>query len=56
MPPLEGPVASCAWPGCGFRTPDVQARKAGDRLLMEHYAARQLVEHYESVHAKRRLD
>jgi hypothetical protein len=49
--PVRGTSASCAWPGCAFRTPDVKVAKAGDRLLMEHVATRQLLEHIEASHA-----
>jgi hypothetical protein len=51
--PLDGTIATCAWPGCGFRTAQTKAAKPGDVLLMEHYAARALLEHIEAAHAPR---
>ena len=55
MPPVKDGRAECAWPGCAFRTPKAEARKAADRMLLEHVAARQLLEHYEAAHVPHQL-
>lgn len=55
VPPVKDGSAECAWPGCAFRTQRAQARKAADRMLLEHVAARQLLEHYEAAYVPTQL-
>lgn len=55
MAPVKDGGAECAWPGCAFRTQGAEVRKAADRLLLEHVATRQLLEHYEAAHVPHQL-